>query len=33
MEGFGAGPLTPLLVEAGGGALSPAARGRLPGRG
>ncbi len=29
LDGFTAGPLTPLLVEAGGGRLEPAARGRL----
>ncbi len=29
VPGFAPGPLTPLLVEAGGGALAPAARGRL----
>jgi hypothetical protein len=31
MPGFAAGPLTPLLVESGGGGLEPAARGRLAG--
>ncbi|MGV1048918.1 MAG: hypothetical protein ACOYD4_10400 [Solirubrobacterales bacterium] len=29
MPAFGAGPLTPLLVESGSGQLAPAARGRL----
>jgi hypothetical protein len=31
LPGFAAGPLTPLLVESGGGGLGPAARGRLGG--
>lgn len=31
LTGFAAGPLTPLLVEAGDGSLGPAARGRLAG--
>ncbi len=31
LPGFAAGPLTPLLVESGGGGLDPAARGRLGG--
>jgi hypothetical protein len=31
VSAIGAGPMTPLLVEAGSGQLSPAARGRLPG--